>query len=134
MAALNKDTRLIMTILFVGSMSGVNVYFYANYGADLPWTHFSHALLFGLLTVGAIMGMKAVFDLLANDRIELYLLDRRIKAYWERKQREEQQRQKIRDTMMQTQRFAPQMTQYAPSISTYQEPEIGNEFLAAIKE
>jgi hypothetical protein len=36
--------------------------------------------------------------------------------------------------MMQTQRFAPQMTQYAPSISTYQEPEIGNEFLAAIKE
>ena len=134
MAALNKDTRLIMTILFVGSMSGVNVYFYANYGGDLPWTHFSHALLFGLLTVGAIMGMKAVFDLLANDRIELYLLDRRIKAYWERKQREEQQRQKIRDTMMQTQRFAPQMNQYTPSISTYQEPEIGNEFLAAIKE
>ncbi len=132
MASLNKDTRLIMTILFVGSMSGVNVYFYANYGAELPWTHFSHALLFGLLTVGGIMGMKAIFDLFANDRIELYLLDRRIKAYWERKQREEQQRQKIRDTMIQTQRFAPQFN--TPSITTYQEPEIGNEFLAAIKE
>ena len=53
--ALGKDTKLVMTILFVGAVSGMNVYFYANYGEDLPWTKLSHAVLFSLLTIGGIM-------------------------------------------------------------------------------
>lgn len=134
MASLNKDTRLIMTILFVGSMSGTNVYFYANYGAGFPYSSFAHAVLFGLLTVGAIMGMKAIFDLAANDRIELWLLDRRIKAYWDRKNREETQRQKIRETLSIGRPQQQSSYGYTPSITTYEEPQIGNEFLAAIKE
>ena len=39
MAALNQDTRLIMTILFVGTVSGANVYFYANYGINFLILH-----------------------------------------------------------------------------------------------
>ena len=105
MAAINKDTRLVMTILFVGAVSGMNVYFYANYGAELPWTHLSHAVLFSLLTIGGIMGIKAFFDLIMNDRMELYLLDRKIKFYWEKKQREEQQRQKVMESMRQHNQF-----------------------------
>ena len=99
MAAINKDTRLVMTILFVGAVSGMNVYFYANYGADLPWTKLSHAILFSLLTIGGIMGIKAFFDLIMNDRMELWLLDRKIKTYWEKKAREEQQKQKVMESM-----------------------------------
>tara|TARA_R100001163_G_C5056674_1_gene193120 strand:+ start:440 stop:826 length:387 start_codon:yes stop_codon:yes gene_type:complete len=128
MAALNKDTRLIMTILFVGAMSGTNVYFYANYGISFPYTAFAHAILFGLLTVGSVMGMKAIFDLAINDRIELYLLDRRIKAYWDRRTREEQQRQKIRETMNMNQMSLNYMT---PS---YESSEISNEFLATVEQ
>ncbi len=128
MAALNKDTRLIMTILFVGAMSGTNVYFYANFGSSFPYTAFAHAILFGLLTVGSVMGMKAIFDLAINDRIELYLLDRRIKAYWDRRTREEQQRQKIRETMNMNQMSLNYM---APS---YESSEISNEFLATVEQ
>ena len=84
MPALEHDTRLVMTILFVGTVSGANVYFYADYGTNFPYSHFQHALLFGLITVGGIMCLKAIFDLSLNDRIEMWLLDRRIKAYWER--------------------------------------------------
>lgn len=127
MASLDKDTRLVMTILFVGTVSGANVYFYANYGADLPWTHLSHALLFGLLTVGSIMGIKAVFDLAMNDRMELWLLDRKIDIYWQKKQREEQQREKIRQSSTQ---YRPPMNQYS---SNYEEQEVSNEFLASIE-
>jgi hypothetical protein len=107
MAAINKDTRLVMTILFVGAVSGMNVYFYANYGADLPWTHLSHAVLFSLLTIGGIMGIKAFFDLIMNDRMELWLLDRKIRFYWEKKQREEQQKQKVMESMRQHTSFGP---------------------------
>ena len=105
MAAINKDTRLVMTILFVGAVSGMNVYFYANYGADLPWSKLSHAVLFSLLTIGGIMGIKAFFDLIMNDRMELWLLDRKIRFYWEKKQREEQQRQKVMESMRQQGQF-----------------------------
>tara|TARA_R110000751_G_scaffold77632_2_gene156435 strand:+ start:455 stop:826 length:372 start_codon:yes stop_codon:yes gene_type:complete len=101
MAAINKDTRLVMTILFVGCCSGLNVYFYAEYGKDLPWTHFSHAILFSLMTVGGIMGIKAFMDLVMNERMELYLLDRKIKFYWEKQQRDEQQKQRIMESMRQ---------------------------------
>ena len=122
MAAINKDTRLVMTILFVGAVSGMNVYFYANYGADLPWTKLSHAVLFSLLTIGGIMGIKAFFDLIMNDRMELWLLDRKIKTYWEKKAREEQQKQKVMESM--------RSQGYFNNNGPYQQPqEIGIEFL-----
>jgi len=127
MPALNQDTRLVMTILFVGTVSGANVYFYANYGLVLPWTPFSHAVLFGLITVGAIMGIKAVFDLVMNDRMELWLLDRKINVYWERKQREQQQRDKIRQSMGNN-------YQYNPQLQGYDQAEVPNEFLASIEQ
>jgi len=121
MAAINRDTRLVMTILFVGAVSGMNVYFYANYGADLPWTKLSHAVLFSLLTIGGIMGIKAFFDLIMNDRMELWLLDRKIKTYWEKKAREEQQKQKVMESMRAQGYF---------NNNPYQQPqEIGIEFL-----
>ena len=126
MASLDKDTRLVMTILFVGTVSGANVYFYANYGSALPWSHISHGVLFSLITVGGIMGLKAGFDLVMNDRMELWLLDRKISVYWEKKQREQQQMEKIRQSMTQTQR--------GNFIQPYQESEISNEFLAAIEQ
>jgi hypothetical protein len=118
MAVINRDTRLIMTILFVGVVSGTNVYFYANYGKDLPWSLFSHSILFTLLTIGAIMGIKAFFDLLMNDRMEIWLLDRKIKWYWEKRQREEQQKQRIMESMRTYNVGGP--AQY---------DEVGNEFL-----
>jgi len=122
MAAINRDTRLVMTILFVGAVSGMNVYFYANYGADLPWTKLSHAVLFSLLTIGGIMGIKAFFDLIMNDRMELWLLDRKIKTYWEKKAREEQQKQKVMESM--------RAQGYFNNNSSYSQPqEIGIEFL-----
>jgi len=117
-----------MTILFVGTVSGANVYFYANYGAELPWSAFSHAVLFGLLTVGGIMGLKAVFDLVMNDKMEMWLLDRRMKLYFERKQRDAQHRAKIAETMRMQQppQYQNQFEQQSDSVS--------NEFLAAIEQ
>lgn len=106
MAALGKDTRLVMTMLFVGAISGMNVYFYSNYGADLPWSALSHAVLFSLITIGGIMGIKAFFDLVMNDRMELWLLDRKIKFYWEKRQRDEQQKQRITESMRQYNTFS----------------------------
>ena len=99
MAAINKDTRLIMTIMYVGAMSGMNVYFYSMYGSQLPFTATTHAVLFGLITVGVIMLQKALFDMAVNDRFEMWLLNRKIDLYWEKKTRDEQQKQKIRESM-----------------------------------
>ena len=127
MAIMNQDTRLIMTILFVGTVSGANVYFYANYGYQLPWSAFSHAVLFGLITVGAIMGLKAMFDLAINERIELWFLDRKIRWYWEKKGRENQQRQRLRE-------YTSQYSPVTPPAPTYQQTEVvSEEFLAAIE-
>mgnify|MGYP006216788563 CR=1 FL=1 len=78
--------------------------------------------------------VQAIFDLAVNDRIELWLLDRRIKSYWDRKNREENQRQKIRETLNIGRPQQQQSYGYTPTITTYDEPQIGNEFLAAIKE
>ena len=117
-----------MTILFVGTVSGANVYFYSNYGYQLPWSALSHAVLFGLITVGSIMGIKAAFDLVMNDRMELWLLDRKIDVYWQRKQREEQQREKIRQSMNQ------HNPQFQPQFQPYEEQEVSNEFLASIEQ
>ena len=126
MAAIDKDTRLVMTILFVGAVSGMNVYFYANYGAELPWSPFAHAILFSLMTIGAVMGIKAIMDLAMNDRIELWLLDKKIRVYWEKKQREDQQRSKIADNMR-------QFNYQVPSLQQPSYDEVSNQFLAELE-
>ncbi len=72
------------------------------------------------------MVMKALFDLALNDRIELWLLDRKIAAYWERKARDEQQRQKMRESARQY-----NTNFYAPAQEDTN--EVGNEFLAALQ-
>ena len=128
MAVLNQDTRLVMTILFVGMLSGANVYAYAMFGIGFPYGPLAHSVLFGLGTVGSIMVMKALFDLALNDRIEMFLLDRKITAYWERKSRDEQQRKKLTDTMKQYN------TAFSPTFQTGEDNDsIGNEFLTALQ-
>jgi hypothetical protein len=127
MPALGQDTRLVMTILFVGALSGTNVWAYAAFGTGFPYGALAHSVLFGLGTIGSIMVMKAIFDLALNDRIEMWLLDRKIAAYWERKARDEQQKQKMRESAK----------QYNTTF-TYQQPQeddntVGNEFLAALQ-
>lgn len=128
MPALNTETRLVMTILFVGTVSGANVYFYSQYGLNFPYSPLAHATLFGLITVGSIMVLKALFDIALNDRIEMYLLDQRIKAYWERKTKEEQQRQKIKETYKNNPNFVPIQQTY-----TTEENSISNDFLASLQ-
>jgi len=128
MAALNADTRLVMTILFVGTLSGANVFVYAMIGLTFPYGPLAHSFLFGLGTIGAIMVVKALFDLALNDKIEMWLLDRKIAAYWERKARDEQQRVKMRESAR----------QFGGSVPFYTQPEaeentIGSEFLAALQ-
>tara|TARA_R100000353_G_scaffold171666_1_gene136212 strand:- start:2096 stop:2488 length:393 start_codon:yes stop_codon:yes gene_type:complete len=130
MSALNQDSRLVMAILFVGSMSGINVFFYSNYGAELPWSALSHAILFGLVTVGAIMIMKVIFDLALNDRIEIWLMDRRILTFWERQRRDEEQRQKFQQSSTDF------MKQYNVTNlpTSYEAQEVSNTFLASIEQ
>ena len=82
---------------------------------------------FGLGTIGAIMVMKAIFDLVLNDKIEMWLLDRKIAAFWERKARDEQQRQKMRESARQYN------TNIYQGISEEEENTVGNEFLAALQ-
>ncbi len=134
MAAIKSDTRLIMTILFVGSISGANVYFYAQFGPSFPFTAFSHAILFGLITVGAIMVMKSLFDLTMNDRMEMYLLDRQVRFYWERKGKESEQRQKVLESIKSyvPVNAQPQYTQrWTPQENTQ---EANSAFLAEIEQ
>lgn len=107
MPSINTDTRLIMTILFVGVISGVNVYFYTLYGITFPYGGYAHAVLFGISTIGGIMIMKAFFDLLLNDYIEEFLLQRQIENYWARKGREEDNRKRVRESMKQFQSTFP---------------------------
>ncbi len=128
MPALGQDTRLVMTILFVGVLSGSNVFAYAAFGTTFPYGPLAHSFLFGLGTIGAIMVMKAVFDLALNDRIEMWLLDRKISAYWERKARDEQQKQKMRESAKQ---YNTTFTSYQPSQED--DNSVGNEFLAALQ-
>ena len=134
MAALNADTRLIMTILFVGVVSGANVFFYAEFGSQFPYTHLAHGVLFGLITVGAVLIMKAFMDLFLNDYIEQGLLDRRIEAYWKMKNKEEQQRKRMQDSLKTFQ--TDFNTTRNPDISTYQtidDNELGADFLAQLQ-
>ena len=113
-----------MTILFVGALSGANVFFYANYGITFPHGVLAHSILFGLMTVGAIMIMKAVFDLALNDRIE-----RKIAAYWERKARDEQQLRKMQESAKQ---YSSSFNPYgvAPTVEA-DDNTVGADFLAA---
>ena len=128
MPALNTDTRLVMTILFVGTISGANVFFYANYGITFPHGVLAHSILFGLGTIGSIMVMKALFDLSLNDRIEMWLLDIKIVAYWERKARDEQQRQKMRESAR-----ALGVNSFYQPIQQEEDNTVGNEFLASLQ-
>jgi len=138
MAALNNDTRLVMTILFVGTVSGANVYFYSAFGLNFPYGALAHSVLFGLITVGGIMVMKALFDLSLNDKIEIRLLDRQIEAHFQRVAREQQIRQKLRESMKQygvNKREAWNNTfpSETPTAS-FEESQIPNEFLATIQQ
>jgi hypothetical protein len=127
MAALEKDTRLIMTIMYVGAMAGINVYFYSVYGAELPFTAFTHAVLFSLITVGVIMMQKALFDLIVNERLEMWLLNRKIDLYWEKRQRDEQQKQRIRESMR-SKNLSPYFAQPDENYN-----EVSEQFLATIE-
>ena len=127
MAALEKDTRLIMTIMYVGAMAGINVYFYSVYGAELPFTAFTHAVLFSLITVGVIMMQKALFDLIVNERLEMWLLNRKIDLYWEKRQRDEQQKQRIKESMR-SKNLSPYFAQPDENYN-----EVSEQFLATIE-
>jgi hypothetical protein len=132
MPALNTDTRLVMTILFVGTVSGANVFFYATYGTSFPYTPLAHAVLFGLITVGTIMCMKALFDISLNDKIELWLLDRKISAYWARMARDEEQRKKLQDTAK-SYNLSPYMG-LAPIAQSYEtENTVSSDFLTTLQ-
>jgi hypothetical protein len=109
------DTRLVMTILFVGAVSGVNVYFFATFGAEFLTIYgpYTLAILFGVLTVGGIMILKSLFDLVLNEYIEDFLLQRSINTYWARKAKDEENRKRVRESMRQYEefRFRPQLQQ-----------------------
>lgn len=130
MPALNGDTRLVMTILFVGALSGANVFAYAQFGTGFPYGPIAHSILFGLGTIGSIMVMKALFDLALNDKIEMWLLDRKITSYWERKARDEQQRQKMRESARQ---FGGSTPFYQPQLQQEDDNSVGSEFLATLQ-
>jgi len=139
MPALEKDTKLVMTILFVGAISGTNVYFYAKYGDMIAFNSYAHALVFGLMTIGGILVMKAVFDLILNDYIEMMLLDRRIAAYWAKRQRDDKQREKIRQTMQQyqpvnqNQQFQVQPPNFRQQQTIETEQSVAPSFLAKLE-
>lgn len=139
MPALEKDTKLVMTILFVGAISGTNVYFYAKYGDMIAFNSYAHALVFGLMTIGGILVMKAVFDLILNDYIEMMLLDRRIAAYWAKRQRDDKQREKIRQTMQQyqpvnqNQQFPVQPPNFRQQQTIETEQSVAPSFLAKLE-
>jgi len=119
-----------MTILFVGAISGVNVFFYAEYGHLLAFSNYSHAVVFSLMTIGGILVMKAVFDLALNDYIEMTLLDRRIAAYWAKRQRDEQQRDKVRQSLQQYNR---DWRGQVPIVQSKEESTVTPSFLAQIE-
>ena len=90
-----------MTVLFVGAVSGINVYFFSQYGTTFvnAYGPYPVAVIFGVLTVGGIMILKALFDLILNDYIEDFLLQRQINSYWNRKARDEDNRKRVRESM-----------------------------------
>ena len=121
-----------MTILFVGTVSGANVFFCAKFGLNFPYTILMHGVLFGLITVGSVMVMKALFDLALNDKIEMWLLDRRITAYWQRIAKDEQQRKKMQDSLktFQNENKTTRIPQIAPQ---YETEGVSADFLATLQ-
>jgi hypothetical protein len=135
MPALGKDTKLVMTILFVGAICGVNVFFYAEFGGLLAFSHYAHAVVFGLMTIGGILVMKAVFDLVLNDYIEMTLLDRKIASYWAKRARDEQQRERVRTSLQQyNQQWGYNITPPKTGIVQVNQPEIKPSFLARLEQ
>ena len=137
MPALGKDTKLVMTILFVGAICGVNVFFYAEFGSLLAFSHYAHAVVFGLMTIGGILVMKAVFDLVLNDYIEMTLLDRKIASYWAKRARDEQQRERVRTSLQQyNQQWGYNTAPQLPTAGTVQvnQQEIKPSFLARLEQ
>ena len=61
--------------------------------------------------------------------MELWLLDRKIKVYWEKKQRETQQKQKIRESMNNY-----GVNYVPPQKQVNQDNEVPNTFLASIEQ
>ena len=127
MPSIDTDTRLVMTILFVGAVSGTNIYFYSQFGIGFPYGYVEHAVLFGVVTVGGIMCIKAFFDLFMNDYIEEWLLQRRIDSYWARMAREEDNRKRVRDSIRSFQQSNPMSSIYGDNNlpQMQPEPEIG---------
>ena len=103
MPSLENDTRMIMAILFVGAVSGVKVLAYAEYGITFPYGSEAHAVLFGISTIGAILMIKVLFDVFISDMIEDFLLRRAIDGYWGRKQREEENKRRVKESLKQFQ-------------------------------
>ena len=78
--------------------------------------------------------MKAIFDLALNDKIEMLLLDRRIAAYWNKKTRDEQQRERIRQSMNQYNPIQAQYVPMPPSPIVEEAPRVAPSFLAQIEQ
>ena len=124
MPSLENDTKTIMAILFVGAMSGVNVFAYSVYGITFPYGAEAHAVLFGVSTVGAILMVKVLFDVFLGDMIEEQLLQRAITNYWSRKQREEENKRRVRESMRQ---FDQQYNMMAPAYGDANLPSLNTE-------
>ena len=101
MPSLETDTRMIMAILFVGAVSGVNVFAYALYGLTFPYGPEAHAILFGVSTIGGILMIKVLFDVFLSEFIEENLLQRAITNYWGSKAREEENKRRVRESLRQ---------------------------------
>jgi hypothetical protein len=115
-----------MVILFVGGVSAANVWFYAQYGYSFPYGAEAHATLFGVSTMGAILIMMVMMDLFAADYIEEFLLRRAIDGYWARKQREEDNKRRVRESLRQFQQsynIQPYGDTNLPTIKNEPEPE-----------
>lgn len=126
MPSLENDTRMIMAILFVGAVSGVNVLAYAEYGISFPYGAEAHAVLFGVSTIGGILMVKVLFDVFISDYIEDFLLRRAIDGYWGRKEREEQNKRRVKESMKQFQTNFSMGAMYGdPNLPTIKAEEQG---------
>ena len=126
MPSLENDTRMIMAILFVGAVSGVNVLAYAEYGISFPYGAEAHAVLFGVSTIGGILMVKVLFDVFISDYIEDFLLRRAIDGDWGRKEREEQNKRRVKDSMKQFQTNFQMAPMYGdPNLPTIKAEEQG---------
>ena len=81
------------------------------------------------MTIGGILVMKAIFDLALNDYIEMTLLDRRISGYWAKRQKDEKQRERIRQSLAQyNQQWGTMPTNNAFLSPAPQEPTVETSF------